>query len=242
MKYEELVVRDFLVRRFQREPLREPLGTSTAPDFAIGKTAFEVRRLNQQYVNPDGSVEGLEKVDFSLTRALVSELDKIDFRRDTGSFFVTVSFLRPLHSKVGKIARVLAREARSYYSTGSRNQKAISTTGVRLQLVPSTVPRDQAFIVVPLSDDDSGGLIDPMYRDNIQFALKEKIDKTKEIATRYEQWVLVLVDFIMPGYSWMNDVGLIELQLGHFQCVVVVDQNGVELMQLPRRSLEVLTV
>jgi hypothetical protein len=67
MKREEQVASEFLTTRFGKKPVYEPLGKSTPPDFSIDDTAFEVRRLNQRYINDSATKEVLSRSIFLLT-------------------------------------------------------------------------------------------------------------------------------------------------------------------------------
>jgi hypothetical protein len=53
MKPEERIASEFLTKHFGKVPTYEPLGQSIPPDFSIGGTAFEVRRLNQRFFRED---------------------------------------------------------------------------------------------------------------------------------------------------------------------------------------------
>src|SRR5260221_9403849 len=108
MKREEKIAYEFLTKHFGKEPRYEPLGKSTAPDFALASTAFEVRRLNQRYFHDDGEHEPLEEVDFRLNRAVRETLAKTPFTDEGGSFCWGLKFRRPLQSEPGKIAKRLA--------------------------------------------------------------------------------------------------------------------------------------
>ena len=72
MKLEEKIASDFLKTRFYKEPMFEPLGRGTAPDFSIDATAFEVRRLNQRCIQ-NGVAEGLEEVSLPLEGSVHSQ-------------------------------------------------------------------------------------------------------------------------------------------------------------------------
>ena len=87
MKPEELVASEFLAKHFNRKPIYEPLGKSTAPDFCVDGTAFEVRRLNQRHIHEDGSNEGLEQVDIPLNSALDENSPEFHFRSKVEASF-----------------------------------------------------------------------------------------------------------------------------------------------------------
>lgn len=237
MKHEEKIAETFLKRYFEIDPIYEPRGKGAPPDFCIHKAAFEVRRLNENFINKDGKAEGLEKTSFSLNRAVFGELEKIPFSAETGSFYVGLKYSRPLRAKPGRIARELANKARLHYSSGSRARQTITASGVTAELIPASVAHGKAFVSGFENDGESGGLVAEIYRDNIQLALKEKITKARKLAHKFDRWVLLLVDSITPGIPWANEVGAMTLELQHFSCVAIINPDGSLAWEWPSNSL-----
>jgi hypothetical protein len=238
MKSEERVASEFLTKRFAKEPLYEPLGKNTPPDFSIGGTAFEVRRLNQRFFREDGTNEGLEQVDIRLRRALHGELSKIPFSQQGGTIFWGLKFGRPLKADLKSIVSDLAADARQYYSDGSRKPREITARGVALDLFAATVPTGKAFRMGYTVDEDSGGMLGDIYPASMQLALKNKIEKTKEIASRFDRWVLILVDDVLPEMMEPNDVGPLDLDLCHFRSVAIINPGGSLALEYPDGSLK----
>lgn len=236
MKREEEIVRLFLVGTFGTEPIYEPLGKSTPPDFAIGKTAFEVRRLNQGFVDESGNVQGLEEVDYRLRRALKMELDKIPVLPEQDSFHLTADFERPLR-QVGEIAREIAGEARLHYSAGLRKTVTFRVGGVSVTLRAATNSHEKACVSVSASDLNTAGMVRVIYTEAIQNALNDKIVKTKDIVNRFDKWILVLVDRVLPEISWVNDLGILTLDLQHFSTIIVIDESQTLILEWPENSL-----
>jgi hypothetical protein len=179
MKREEQIASAFLKAYFAKEPTYEPVGKSVPPDFCINRTAFEIRRLNQQFVREDGSAEGLEQVEYKLKKAVQGELGKIPFSPFVGSFFWGVDFERPLGARAGRIGKEIAKEAISHYSNGPRVTKIIRSHGVAVTLIPASNPYSKAFVSGFDMDGDSGGMVSEIYLESIHLALEEKITKTK---------------------------------------------------------------
>lgn len=236
MKREEKIADSFLKERFGQEPAYEPLGENTAPDFSIGRTAFEVRRLNQIHAD-NGTAESLERAAYPLETALRGELSKIPFSSEIGSFFWGLRFERPLRSAVGKIAREIAREARVHYLNATRFKQTVTAHGVEVELIPASNSYGKAFLSGYTVDGDSGGWVNQVRLTNIEFALKEKIEKTERVARKFDRWFLVLVDSITAGISWDDDLGLMSLELGHFHGVTVLNSDGSPAMEWPRNSI-----
>jgi hypothetical protein len=88
------------------------------------------------------------------------------------------------------------------------------------------------------SDDDSGGMLGDIYPTSIRLALEEKITKTKDIVDRFDRWVLILVDYILPGMMEQNDLGPLNLKLGHFNSVVIINPDASLALEYPDGSLK----
>jgi hypothetical protein len=223
MKEEEKCARKFLMERLGKEPTYEPCGQYTPPDFAVGRTAFEVRRLNQRFFGRDGSIEGLEQVEHQLLRAMTKVLSRIPFTDEGGTFFWMINFKRPLAAEARTIAKQLGQAGQDYYEGGSRKSKAIEKLGVTLTLIPATTPRATAFFRVLVSDDDSPGFVSDLYPKHIRLALEEKIEKTRTIVKKFDHWVLILVDYILWGAVPADDMGPFDFDLAHFNSLVIIN-------------------
>ena len=223
VKKEEQLAAEFLRRRFGIDPPYEPLGSGTPPDFSIDGTAFEVRRLNQRYIDEGGANEGLEQVDIPLNLALQRELSKIPFSEKGGSIFWGSKFKRPLEAKMGRTVAQLAQSARAYYEQGSRKRTEICVGGATLDLIPSSSSTGKAFLMGYTVDDDSGGMLGDIYPTSIRLALEEKIAKTKGIADKFDRWILILVDDVLPGIMEPNDIGPLDVNSHHFNCVAILN-------------------
>lgn len=237
MKYEEKIASTFLKTIFDKEATYEPLGRSTPPDFSIDGTAFEVRRLNENFVNPDGKAEGIEELSFQISRAVYGELGKIPFSPSAGSFFVGLSYARPLRGSASRIAKELAGKARSYYRLGMKERRIVAAGEVTAELIPASTPNGKSFSPGFEIDDQSGGMLGEIYRDNIRLALEEKVRKTKPFAGEFSRWILILVDSIFPGVEWATEMAAWSPDLQHFSSVVVLNQNGTVAWLWPPSSL-----
>jgi hypothetical protein len=237
MKREEQIASAFLKSYFGTDPNYEPLGKSHAPDFCIGATAFEVRRLNQQFFHEDGTAEGLEEVEIKLRRAIGGELAKIPLSPTVGSYFWGMNFARPLKASVSDIAREIAKEALAHYSKGAKVNRTITSGGVTVQLGVLNDSYRNAFVSGYEIDDDSDGMFGEIYLDSIQLALEEKINKTQDIKGQFSRWVLVLVDFILPETLWATELGTIIFDRGHFDSIAVINLDGSLALEWPTDSL-----
>jgi hypothetical protein len=237
MKKEERIASSFLKTCFDLEPAYEPLGPSKPPDFRIRNIAFEIRRLNENFVHEDGTVEGLEELDYRLDRAMKSELEKVPFSTCLGSFALMLRYSRKRKIEPAKVANGLAKKALAHYSSGLRTHHKIDAHGAEAELIPLRRAYGQAFVRPFEFDEEGGGLVGEIYRANIEIALREKIHKTRVIVDRFEYWFLVLVDFITPESSWLQELGHFSPDLQHFNGIVVINVDGALLMEYPNNSL-----
>jgi hypothetical protein len=70
------------------------------------------------------------------------------------------------------------------------------------------------------------GTFSDIYPTSIRLALEDKIDKTKSIADKFDRWVLVLVDEILPTMMGPSDLGPLHMNLGHFRGVVIIKPDA----------------
>jgi hypothetical protein len=237
MKAEERIASEFLTKHFGKMPTYEPLGQSTPPDFSIGGTAFEVRRLNQRFFHKDGTNEGLEQVDIPLNIALRKELSRIPFSAQGGTVLWGSRFRRPL-TNMTNVVNQLAQAARQYYSGASREPKEIVIGGVTLDLFPASEPLGQAMILGYRGDDDSWGMFSDIYPISIRLALEDKINKTRGIADKFDRWILVLVDEILPTMMGPSDLGPLHMNLGNFRSIVIINPDASLALEYPNGSLK----
>jgi hypothetical protein len=232
MKPEEKSAFNFLKSRLGVEPTYEPLGKSRPPDFAVAKSAFEVRRLNQRYFHQDGTNEGLEELEIPLAMAVRRELSQVPFAEDKGSFFWGLDFRRPLSARVPEVARAIATRAQGHYLSGQRQRTVVLEDHVSLELIPASASNGKAFTPGYRADGDSGGAIGQIYPASIEVALNEKISKTRAVSTEFDRWELILVDFIL-GFE-PGDVGTLSgLNFGHFNSIAVIDLDGRLIFEWP---------
>ncbi len=237
MKKEEESTSSFLKACFAFEPTYEPLGHCRPPDFSIRNIAFEVRRLNENFVHKDGTVEGLEQLDHRLSRAMTGELENIPFSAHLGSFAFMLRYSRTRRLEPAKVAKGLAKKAHAHYLSGLRTPQRIEAHGADAELIPLRNCHGRAFVRPFEFDEQGGGLVGDIYRTNIEIALREKIRKTKAIADKFELWFLILVDSITPEILWRHELGHFSPDLQHFSGIVVINFDGALAMEYPNNSL-----
>jgi len=130
---EKLAKKYLLHRGFKDEEIvYEPNGRDTIPDFLVDKeVAVEVRRLNQNQLEPNGKKRGLEEDAIPLQRKMHKLLRSLGPPTSTGSWFVSYSFRRPLEGwrdikSVLKRELVQFRDFRSPGPTSIKISKSLS--------------------------------------------------------------------------------------------------------------------
>jgi hypothetical protein len=145
-----------------------------------------------------GRPRGLEEVDIPLLHRLSNLLDSFGPPQAGRSWFLIYRFSRPVEnwkSLRPKIAEWL-QSLRSG-ATGGRHDQVFGT--FTLTAVPASTPKDREFLVSGMSDEESGGWLLELIRDNAQICIQEKTKKIAAHRNQYSEWWLVLIDHI--GYA-----------------------------------------
>ena len=110
--------------------------------------------------------------------------------------------------------------------------------GVTLDFFGEFTPTGKALRMGSTSDDDSGGMLGDIYPTSIRLALEEKISKTRNIADRFDRWFLILIDDVLPGLMEPNDVQPLNLKLGHFNGLAIINPDNSLALEHPDGSLK----
>ena len=110
--------------------------------------------------------------------------------------------------------------------------------GVTLDLIASSTSTGKAFMTGYTVDDDSGGMLGDIYPTSIRLALEEKLAKTKDIADKFDRWILILVDDVLPGIMEPNDIGPLDLDLHHFNVVAILNPDASLALEYPAGFLK----
>jgi hypothetical protein len=183
-----------------RDMVYEPDG-NVPPDFLVdGKIAIEVRRLNQHHQNECGQLEALEALAIPRDIKVRTLLDSFGAPSQGGaSWYAYYKYQRPQLIKdwetvlSDKLNAFLAAAVQEPY-TEIRVDKHFS-----LRLTRRQQPGQQIFLLAGHSDYDSGGWVIPELEKNINLCVEEKTHKIAPHRTKYPEWWLVLVDFIIGG-------------------------------------------
>jgi hypothetical protein len=209
----------------------EPDG-NVPPDFVIGdRTAVEVRRLNQIYVDAEGKVQGLENADMAIWQAmndLINGYKTATLVETTiGVFYM---FGRPIPPK-----RVIAAELKSVFDAfleGGRDytKRVTLPCGIRLRFFDYGKWMGTPFRHSGAMDDQSGGMVVGKLAFGLNHALSEKDAKVQPFKAKYKEWWLVLIDQITWGTD-ENDRRQLRLMSefrNSFDKVYIVNPNNLD--------------
>ena len=77
-----------------------------------------------------------------------------------------------------------------------------------------------------------------IYPTSIRLALEEKLAKTKDIADKFDRWILILVDDVLPRIMEPNDIGPLDLDLHHFNVVAILNPEASLALEYPAGFLK----
>lgn len=208
MKYEENIANDYLHTK-SHDVVFEPDG-NIPPDFKVNQTiGVEVRRLNH-IVYKGAKPQGIEQERIKLLRALEKVLREFDVSIPTTNYFIGLSYFRPLGNilNIQKITRqTLLKFLRDQPATPFEVKLSRS---VSMTIAKATRMSTKIFNVGIESDMDSGGFVAPLYIENINFCLMEKTSKIQPYKSKYAEWWLLLVDFLVGGIGEPEKTIIIE--------------------------------
>jgi hypothetical protein len=102
-------------------------------------------------------------------------------------------------------------------------------------IFPSTKRYDDVFLLGSFSDNNSGGFVVSEVYKNLQLCITEKTKKIENVRDKYEEWWIVLIDYIGYGLSQRDLDQLHEIEkIQHtWGKIILVDplnpENGVEI-------------
>ena len=149
----------------------EPDG-NIPPDFLLdNRIAVEVRRLNEN-VNVGGQMRGLESEDIS-----VGKVDLGASPPDATKYYVKYGVKRPLGPY-----KQIKRDVTDFLEQ-IRNGSAVSlsnyfVSGVSIEAIPAPHPGKNQFRPAIFVDEDSGGIILELLKDNIEHCAAEKSERS----------------------------------------------------------------
>jgi hypothetical protein len=200
MDSEEEVVHRYLMSQFEQQIPYEPYKNET-PDFQLnGNIGVEVRRLNHNLTNINGCLEGLETVRIDLEMMIISVFDSYDSINGEG-WYVNVYFKRndgsyPLKKK--KLVFTL----KEFESNPIDNHTIHINEFITLRFKKRTTPSKKLFYLNQFKDRDRNGWFLSNFISNLSLVLTEKELKVRPVIERYDEWWLVLVDYIYGSLNF----------------------------------------
>lgn len=207
----------------------EPDG-NIPPDFSLGSNiGVEVRRLNENYFAPNG-IKGLEEVDIPLHGKLNEILRSYDRNFDGLSYWVGITYKRPLQGGITKAGKEMSKTLDGFLSGPRTTPCELKVDqSISLEIISGTSVPNRLFRYGLTSDDDSGGLVVELYGQNIFHCIQEKSRKIAPYKTRYKEWWLLLVDTMgawdmLPHEAQQVRAGI--PNVGSFDRLVLIDYLG----------------
>jgi hypothetical protein len=226
-KTEEQVVRAYLEGTYPDAIVEYEPDGEVPPDFLFcGSVAIEVRRLNENYITDKDKAIGLEQDLIKLKKKLEGACEEVVKQGDK-QYYLEAEIIgeRPLD-----LSWISKKSLTEMYMQATSDLFTIEKLGVRLEWKRRIgEARSEAVVVYSYMDHHAGGWTAEVYSNNIQVVIDDKWTKCKKNAARiYEEWWLVLVDYIFPASDFLRRYD-IQPSLRGFTRVVVLDQHGREL-------------
>jgi hypothetical protein len=177
----------------------EPDGNVT-PDFSLNDNiGIEVRQLNQNFQQSDGSMKGLEEVANPLTQRMEALLLTLGESVNGESWYVHMEFCRPLGDQK-RIRAKIKSTLLDFKRSPTRSQHCVNITpNFALELVRAPTHHGSFFLLGNVGDGDLGGWGSHEKVKNRRFCISEKEKKVQARRAKYSHWWLVLVDHIDFG-------------------------------------------
>jgi len=226
MKAEEQTAEAWLCANYHDIQIEfEPDG-SIPPDFLLGgSVAIEVRRLNETRIDPvNGRPVGHNEDDNRLWGFLEKAFRRLPLNGSV-QYLVHASLTDPAWMPLGKAT---AKDIRNAYQQLNGAAGVTDHQGFQLEWTiwnASTVT--DPVILGGMDNQNSGGRMEQVYIDNLARLIAEKTSKvTANSAQVYENWWLVLVDYIFPGSRFSHKFNVGHIDKGVFERIVMIDRDG----------------
>ncbi len=196
MNYEEKVAEIYLKKQGYSNILFEPAG-NVPPDFAVnGTIGVEVRRLNQHH-QTNGRAQPLERLEFSLIPKIRSLLNNITFESEhSHSYFVFIQFSRPIGNTKKLLKKVTLTLEEHLQTSVKEKTRYLLNDNFSLEVFPSSKKYPQPYLLGGYDDTDSGGSIVSEIYKNLRIIIEEKTRKIAPYKSNYQEWWLLLIDYI----------------------------------------------
>ena len=198
MDTSEILVKAYLKSCGFAEIEYEPDG-NVPPDFLCDKqVAVEVRRLNQNHNDGQGS-KGLEETAIPLWEYVHEFLLKLGPPTYNQSCFVFYRFSRPVPKWRALRLRLKAELEPFMADRDAQPFEMALDGGFKLEVFPASEIHPTFFVPGGHTDRESGGFLITEMETNLKLCILEKTMKIAKVKVNYAKWWLVLSDKI--GYG-----------------------------------------
>lgn len=207
MKREEKLANEYFTFEGFKGIQYEPDG-NVPPDFLLNKSiAVEVRRLNQHF-NWQKKQRSLEELEYKLIPRFRNLLLTFDSFKIDSSAFISIIYNRPL-----KVDKDLMREIDKILLDHIPNIKEERRFEIRdnltIKIFPSMKRLSSTYVLGMISDHDVGGFVVSEIYKNLNLIVEEKASKIRPYLNKYNEWWLVLIDYISYG---LDDLDINQLK------------------------------
>jgi hypothetical protein len=196
MNEDEAIANEFLKSLNIGGVCFEPYG-NIPPDFQVDgrKIGVEVRRLNQNHVFPDGEKHAYEHLGIRMWHRMTKLLKQFGPSYEGESWHVTMTFRRPLDWR--RTEMDVVSQLDNFKQSDSRADTTLKF-GDNFELDLDRARKDVGsfFNLWGSCDGDAGGAILAEVERNLRLCIEEKERKTAPYRDRYDEWWLVLINYV----------------------------------------------
>lgn len=144
---------------------------------------------------------GLEEDRIPLFDLMESSLRELDSLYDGHSYWVYVSFRRPV-GKTKRNREAIRKSLKDFLSKPFKDPCDIEVTKrISFYIFSSQPVQGRVFRFTKGTDKDSGGWLLDEFIKNLNYCIEEKKRKIEEYKNKYTSWWLVVVDHIAYGFD-----------------------------------------
>lgn len=196
MKQEEEIARNYLNQLGIGNPCFEPDG-NIPPDFSLNdKIGIEVRRLNQNFKS-EKRFEGLEEKRIPLKQIVREVLSEFDSHYSGETFYVAIKYKRPFNRSFKEFKSLFRNKLHSFLKNSPPTPHEIKINSeFSIKIVKASPRTGIVFMFAIDFDRDRGGWLIGLFNSNVSLCINDKNEKIKPFIHNYDNWWLLLVDFI----------------------------------------------
>ena len=196
MKFEEKIAKEYFKFKEYKKIEFEPIG-NTPPDFLINDSiAVEVRRLNKFH-----SGKPLEKIEYNVIPKIEKFIQLFKLNENfENTIIVSLYYSRPIKFNE-YLKREISKALKCYSNNKSIKKEYIISDNLSLEFYVHNQKWETEFEVGGIVDLNRGGFVVKDICNSLKIVLNEKEGKIEKFKELYENWWLVLVDFIGYGIN-----------------------------------------